>query len=127
MSPTNKTKILIIEDDPGIREGLQELLEDEGFLTVTAINGQEALKYLSTQLPSIILLDLMMPIMDGFTFLEAFRKLLPDAVEKVPVIILTAAGERANLAQGVKAVLPKPIDIEQLLEMLNTLSPNPAS
>src|SRR5689334_12220239 len=86
----SKRPILIVDDDLDVREALAETLEDRGFNVVTAENGHDALRLLRTTnvRPSVILLDLMMPIMDGYTFLEEQRK---DPALAIPVAIITAA------------------------------------
>ena len=121
MSDSAKKKILIVEDDADIREGLIELLENEGYAVDEAENGKVALSKLSNGMPFAILLDLMMPVMDGFAFLMEFEKLKAAASQDVPVLVLTAAGDRASQVKGIRAVIRKPVDIDQLLEELNKL------
>ena|SRR2546430_15863771 len=116
-----KKKLLVVEDDVDIRLGLKELLEDEGYEVDQAENGQEALGKLGDVLPDVILLDLMMPVMDGFTFLSKLVKVKPDAAIEKLVIVLTAAGDRANHVKGVRAIMKKPIDIDLLLAELKKI------
>ena len=113
-----RKKVLIIEDDQDIRDSIVELLEDE-YETSTAANGAEALGLLRSESKfDLILLDLMMPVMDGFTFREEQLK-NPDWA-KIPVVVMSADGHvvakqtRASAA----AYLKKPVDIEELLAML---------
>lgn len=111
--------ILVVEDDRAIRETVVDLLKDEGFSNVTAVrHGKEALHHLETAqtLPSLILLDLMMPVMDGESFLRALQAHPSVALREVPVIVLTASRRRTQLP-GCVTWLDKPIDIERLLQL----------
>jgi CheY-like chemotaxis protein len=80
--------VLVVEDDPDTREIIKSTLEKDGWKVTTAENGRVALVRVAEMEPSLVLLDLMMPEMDGLTFLEQFRH-LPDALT-IPVIVLTA-------------------------------------
>lgn len=111
--------VLVIEDEPDIREGLAELLSDEGYQVRTAANGYEALDMLRREVPrpALILLDLMMPIMNGVKFLEYLRVQRED-LTGIPVVVLTAA-KNAELRDGAAAGrINKPIDIEELFTYL---------
>src|ERR1700745_2705321 len=89
---TEQKTIMIVEDDPYIREVMQEVLQSEGYKTITAGNGQEALDYLksSPQNPALIILDLMMPIKDGFAFRS--EQLLDPKISSIPVVVMSADG-----------------------------------
>jgi two-component system chemotaxis response regulator CheY len=106
--------ILVVEDDDAIRELLAELLEGEGYSVTSARHGQDALARLAAldRLPSLILLDLMMPVMNGEQFLQALREQLPQA-RAVPVYLLTAA--RGEISVPVTGRLNKPVDIDDVL------------
>lgn len=109
-------RILIIDDDQGISEGLSDLLELEGYLVSTASNGKEALENLRTRGDTIlILLDIMMPIMDGYAFREEQRKI--PAIASIPVIVLTAGEAHAARIKtmSVEACMRKPMEIDLLL------------
>ena len=107
--------ILIIEDDDLIRDTLKATLEFEGFTVATAENGQRALELLSSlNRPCLILLDLMMPIMNGWEFLE-YRK-ENDVFLTIPVAIVSAATDSAiQKAHGYQAIIKKPIDLDIML------------
>lgn len=90
-----KKSILIVEDELRIRFLLRDYLMKEGFNVLEASNGEEGLFIFSTQKIDLILLDIMMPIMDGMTMLEKLRE-----VSTVPVILLTAKGEEEDKLQG---------------------------
>lgn len=106
--------ILVVDDDPDIRASLKDILEDEGYSVHEAGNGREALAALQTVTPCVILLDWMMPVMDGLEFLEA-RKGTPAA--KVPVIVVTAAQPSARF-ENVARVLHKPLSLLRLFESI---------
>lgn len=106
--------VLVVEDDDAIRELLAELLESEGYRVQIARNGKEALAVLHglDELPGLILLDLMMPVMNGEQFLQALHEELPQARD-VPVYLLTAA--RGEVNAPVTGRLNKPVDIDDVL------------
>lgn len=111
--------ILVVEDDLAIRETVVDLLKDEGFTHVHAVrNGREALTWLESapELPGLILLDLMMPVMNGETFLATVQAHPQAVLRTLPVIVLTASRRRAELP-GATLWLDKPIDIERLLKL----------
>ncbi len=108
--------ILIVEDDPDVAQSVADVLEAEGYRTVIAANGREALRELQkTDLPDLILLDMMMPTMDGWMFRKEQRKLLAAAV---PVVTLTADGDARAKAASIEAAghLSKPVTIDNLLD-----------
>jgi CheY-like chemotaxis protein len=106
-------QILIVEDDLSIRETLAEVLEDESYAVLQAVNGQEALNLLNSGArPHLLLLDLMMPVMTGWQFLEVYVR-TPDFAQ-IPVLVFSAASPRADL-KGAQEVLHKPLNLEQLL------------
>ncbi len=107
--------VLVVEDHADLREMLTVLLESEGFDVTTANNGAEALKALDEARPSVILLDLMMPVMTGDEFRQ--RQLADPRYRDVPVICMTAAHDgrdRANRIQA-DAYFQKPVDFDRLL------------
>ena len=112
--------VLVVEDDPDIRDVLREMLEPEGYEVATAEHGEDALAWLRTHLaPCAILLDLMMPVMDGPTFLRALRA--EGSLSDIPVVVLSAAGPDllASTADDVMARLPKPIQPDAVLTELS--------
>ncbi|MBK7863433.1 MAG: response regulator [Archangiaceae bacterium] len=107
--------VLIVDDDEDIREALGEVLADLGYAVVKARNGREALSLVRglPQPPQLILLDLMMPVMNGWQFLEAHGT--DHEVASIPVVVMTAARQSAVDAPAVKAVLRKPIAYDDLV------------
>lgn len=109
----SQKQILVIEDDANIRDVLQLALNFEGYKVVTAKNGKEGLELLSKiPHPGLILLDLMMPVMNGWEFVEAFRKKIE--FKDIPVVVVSAYSERARAIECAEFVL-KPLELETLL------------
>lgn len=91
-------KILVCDDEPYILMALTDAVEMEGYECVTAINGKEALEKARETLPDLIMLDIMMPFMDGF---EVCRELKADASTRdIPVIMLTAKSQQVDIQKG---------------------------
>ena len=91
-------KILVCDDEPYILMALTDAVEMEGYECVTAINGREALQKARETLPDLIMLDIMMPFMDGF---EVCRELKADAATRdIPVIMLTAKSQQVDIQKG---------------------------
>ena len=102
-NPTNtptKKKVLIVEDDQYLKDFYQELLTSAGYDVSTAVNGQEGLEKVVAQKPSLILLDIMMPVMDGKSMLHKVREI--EEFKYTPVIILTNAGDADNMKQTMR-------------------------
>jgi signal transduction histidine kinase/CheY-like chemotaxis protein len=121
---SQKPRVLVVEDDPGNRELLVRMLEKDGYLVSGAENGSVALECVAKELPALILLDLMMPVMDGFAFLEALRQ-RPD-FSKIPVVVVTAKdltpAERDLLHGSVQQVIQKgAVDREKLLAEITAM------
>ena len=102
--------ILLIEDTPIVREPLARLLKDEGFQVVAAADGAEAMTHLETHVVDLILLDVLMPHMNGLTFLERAAP-RPPTLRTIPVIAVTGIADSGNLARlrelGVNSILHK--------------------
>jgi len=116
--------LLLVEDDPDIREGLQELLQQEGFAVVPAANGQDALTLLGQMPPpACVLLDLWMPVMDGLQFCQTRSR--EPALLGIPVILLSADRNLRQVAEqaGAQGHLRKPVDLEELLQTVRRFSP----
>lgn len=107
-------KVLIIEDDHDIRETFRQLLEMEGYDVLTAANGKEGLDVLKREAqPGLILLDLMMPVMNGWEFL-AVQKDDPK-LANIPVVVVTAAGKDKEGTVQTAGFIRKPVELEALL------------
>ena len=124
---TSPCSVLVVEDDATTRQMMREMLIKEGWSVVEADNGQTALDCLSQSLPALILLDLMMPQMDGFEFAALLHQ--NDAWRDIPVIVLTAKDitleDRRRLNGYVERILPKSeYTAEQLLRDVRALLPS---
>jgi len=93
-----KKSILVVEDDKFLRELLIRKLKDEGFEVSMAVEGKEALRKIKEELPRLILLDLVLPGIDGFGILEQIKK--DPQTDKIPVIILSNLGQREEVERG---------------------------
>jgi CheY-like chemotaxis protein len=120
-NPSNCERVvLVVDDDPAIREALADLLGDEGYHVVTAMNGVEALDKLrapSQTRPCVILLDLMMPLMNGQQFFAAQQQ--DAALASIPIVLISAdTGVRQKAASFGGEYLAKPVRIETVLEVI---------
>jgi len=106
--------VLVVDDDADIRETLRELLEDEGYRVRTAADGAEAVATMEADPPCFVILDLMMPVMDGWEV--ATRMHEEQRLASVPVCVVTATPEWAPSDSAY--VMQKPIDLGQLLALL---------
>jgi len=120
--PERERRVLVVDDDASIQGFLAEALTDEGYSVRTASNGREALSILETWRPDIILLDLMMPEMDGWGFRVQQRTML--GVANVPVIVLSATRDlNAKAAELEPAqVFAKPFDLDALLSTIDEIT-----
>ena len=111
--------VLVVEDDPDIRQAMAELLEEEGYDFILAEHGVDALENLGRRTPSLLLVDLLMPVMNG---VELIARVRADARwSQVPIVVMTAAGDRiigVDLESLDVRVLKKPLDIASLAQVL---------
>lgn len=108
-------KVLVVDDDPDIRDLLVSVLTDDGYEAESARNGRDALDVLERWPADVVVLDLMMPVMDGWGFRAA--QLADERLAKIPVVILSAATDLRQHAAQLRAddYLVKPLDVPQLL------------
>ena len=115
-----KTKILLVDDDPNIRQLVKLYLEKEGFEVVEADRGDEAVKLFRTTTPNLILLDLMLPGMDGWQVCREVRK-----VSNIPIIMLTAKDETFDkvlgLELGADDYIVKPFEMKELVARIKAV------
>jgi CheY-like chemotaxis protein len=114
-------RVLVVEDDELLREALAEVLMDDGHEVRTAMNGVEALGALESWQPEVIVLDLMMPVMDGYAFRDEQRR--RDLGLDVPVLVLSAVRDLDAAADRVQAAdhLAKPFRLEDVLASVSGL------
>jgi DNA-binding response OmpR family regulator len=110
-------KVLVVDDEPSVRKVIEHALQHEGLEVRTAANGAECLQAVAAESPDLVLLDVNMPVMDGFQTLRVLRE--NDATKDLPVIILTARGDDADVSHawttGVDLYLTKPLALDELL------------
>jgi serine phosphatase RsbU (regulator of sigma subunit) len=116
----NTYKILIVDDEPFNIDYLEQELEDLGYTTISASNGQEALDLISSESPDMILLDIMMPVMDGFEVLARLKA--NDGWRHIPVVVISAMSDMESVTKGIEMgaddYLPKPFDPTLLMARL---------
>ncbi|HEX3067049.1 MAG TPA: response regulator [Thermoanaerobaculia bacterium] len=113
--------VLVVDDDPSIRRMIVAALRRDGYIFCEAPNGKEALDMMRSEHPSVVVLDLMMPVLSGWDVLQA-RELEPE-LKEIPVIIISAnrAPEVATAVdKGICAFLPKPFDIGALSALVRS-------
>jgi CheY-like chemotaxis protein len=115
--------VLIVEDDDDIRRSLGELLEDDGYQVITACDGREGLERLELGRPCLIVLDILMPRMNGLEFLAAV-KADPERAD-IPIVAMTAgdgATEAGLTRAGAARLLTKPLKLDRLLAVVGELA-----
>lgn len=114
-------KVLVVDDEPNVLRSLVQYLTIEDFEVETASNGEEALEKVESFIPELILLDVMMPGMDGFEVLDKI-KAMPQFTE-TPVIMLTAKDQSSDVLKGYQSgatsYLVKPFNLDELVETIN--------
>ncbi len=117
-----RSKILIVDDEPFNVDYLEQTLEDLGYQTVSATNGQEALQKVAAKVPDLILLDVMMPTMDGFTACRILKE--NEETRLIPIVIMTALDAVEDRVKGIEAgaddFLTKPVNEQELLARIRT-------
>jgi CheY-like chemotaxis protein len=110
-----ETLALIVEDDPDTRALEKEILEDAGFIVLTAKNGEDGIRFARQRLPSVILLDLALPTASGFDVLKTLKS--SPVTANIPVVLISAYVMHVDncLARGASACVQKPFDIDDLV------------
>lgn len=116
--------VLVVDDDRIVHELAKHTLQAKGYEVITSQDGLEALELLKSRKPDLIMLDVQMPKMDGYTFI--MKKTSDPAIAKIPVIVLTSLGKTEPMFKrhGVKAYLLKPINTQDLLDKIQAIIPN---
>jgi CheY-like chemotaxis protein len=117
-----RSTILIVDDEPFNVDYLEQELTDLGYETIRATNGQEALEKVAAEAPDLILLDVMMPVMDGFTVCRLLKA--QEETRLIPIVIMTALDAKADRITGIQAgaddFLTKPVDEAELVARIET-------
>jgi CheY-like chemotaxis protein len=112
--------VLVVEDEPAIRSLLAMTLEGENYRVATAEDGHDALALLENQTPDALVLDLMLPTMDGWQVIESLDRDAPGG--QIPIIAVTAGQRKVSVGErGVRAFLTKPYDLDRLLVILEQI------
>ena len=123
MNDVAKPRILIVEDDPDLRTILKLQLLSEDFTVTETTNGAEGFASVQAAVPDCVILDLMMPVMDGFGFLKRVRSIM--AMIDVPILILTASEDERNKVRGFQyqadSYMKKPYDLDELTDEVKRL------
>jgi len=125
---SDKKRIMVVDDDPDIVDSVKSFLEKEGFAVDTAYDGKEGLEKIRANPPDAIVLDVMMPEMDGYQVCEVLKG--DDALSEIPVVLLTAVASHVTTTQYTHAdglnveaddYLPKPVTAEQIVNAVKDL------
>jgi CheY-like chemotaxis protein len=110
--------VLVVDDDPAIRGLVADALRGEGFAVDLAAHGREALEAMRARRPGAVVLDLMMPVMDGFTFIETCHK--EQLCDGVPIVVISAIQDALRRIQEVPvhACMAKPFDLDDLVRVV---------
>lgn len=121
MNAMDPKLVMVVEDNPGVREATMDALEYFNYRCAGAENGQAALEMLksASSLPCLILLDLMMPVMNGWQFLQKVEQ--DPELADIPIVVISALADRHCSLQHVALCLPKPVSIDMLGELLTKL------
>ena len=122
------TSVLVVDDEPQVVWMLQFSLQAEGYETFSARDGRSALEEIRQHHPKLMLLDIMMPVMDGWSVLEQMQAIAPEDRPRVVVVSARSSlRDRAKAAElGADAFVPKPFNVDDLLAVLHGLSDTPA-
>ena len=112
--------VLVVDDDAAIRSAVRDVLESEGIAVETASNGADALEKVSRQRPRLVLLDMRMPVLDGWGFASALR----ESGLALPVVVMTAAADASRWADEIGAigVVAKPFGVAELVNAVRRYS-----
>jgi DNA-binding response OmpR family regulator len=112
-------RILVVDDDPTVRQAIRWILEDEGYLVSEAADGNEALRLVRESVPDLVVLDLTMPDVDGYTVAAALETIEGT---QVPIVLITADGQASAKAERIhaRAYLRKPFAVEELLSTIRS-------
>ena len=127
MSPDKKVRILLVDDEPSIVKMVGKRLEVEGFEVLVAMDGQEAVKKVQTDTPDLVILDLMLPKLNGY---EVCMMLKEDTrYQNIPVVMVTAKAqeqdEKLGVVCGADAYIRKPFKAQELLDQIRALTNKP--
>ena len=116
--------VLVVDDDPDMVEVMETVLNDAGYETRAACNGRQALDVVAARMPALILLDMLMPLMNGWQFAREFHARYGAGA---PIVVATAAEHVHSRGDAIDAadVLPKPFEVSDLLRVVARYMPGP--
>lgn len=112
--------VLVVEDDESIRNVITDVLQEHGFRVAAACNGSEALARLDTAQPDVMVLDLLMPVMHGWEFMESYAERTGGRAIPIVVVSVNPALPRSFNRFGVREVVGKPFDIDHLVDAVES-------
>jgi len=117
----DQLKVLVIDDESVLIKMVTSLLESKNYQVVTATDGVEGLAIAKSEIPNLIILDVVMPIMDGYSFVKEIKK--EDDLKAVPILVLTAKTELEDLfkMEGINHFMSKPFQTEEFLKEVKAL------
>lgn len=118
-APTSGPRILVVDDDRAIRALVKILAARRGFVIDTATDGRDAWSLIGENVYDAVLLDLMMPNMNGFDLVDRLRRERPSLVPRIVIMTAFSRGGKMPVVEGVHSILRKPFDIGELLEHIN--------
>lgn len=120
--PGENAYVLVVDDDPAIRGLVADALRDEGYMVDLAAHGREALEAMRVRRPATVVLDLMMPVMDGFSFMQACH--LEQLCDDVPIVVISAVADALQRVHDVPvhACIAKPFDLDDLIRTVARLA-----
>lgn len=124
LSSVDKRRVLVIDDDLPLRGMLAAALRQHGFMVLLAGDGEEGQRALTIHRPDLVLLDLAMPKVNGWDFLQRLRE--TGHIGHFPIVVVSAhvrVEPQALLEMGVSAILPKPFNLEELMQLIEHLVP----
>ena len=123
MKPNKQKKILVVDDEKNMRKFLRIELEYRKFTVILAKDGKEALMRAKAEMPDLIVLDVMMPKIDGYTVCRSLKS--NEQYRSIPIILLTVQGRKRDIQKGLDALadayITKPFISEELVEKINEL------
>jgi two-component system, chemotaxis family, chemotaxis protein CheY len=122
---TEGAPVLVVDDDAAIRDAVRDVLESEGIAVETATDGADALEKVSHHRPRLVLLDMRMPVLDGW----AFASVLRERGVTLPVVVMTAAADASRWAEEIGAigVVAKPFGVAELVNAVRRFSATPGA
>ena len=120
--PSSEAYVLVVDDDPAIRGLVADALRQEGYAVDLAAHGREALEAMRARRPATVVLDLMMPTMDGFTFMEKCHN--EQLCDNVPIVVISAVHDALQRIKEVPihACIAKPFDLDELIRTVTALT-----